>query len=226
MLRLRLFRLNLNVHLTVGLIFLILLQFGWGGQGALVAFAAIVVSVLIHELGHAAVAADAGARVGGITLHAFGGFTTWSGKVTWVQRLLISLAGSVVQVIIGAIVYTAGQLGWLGPVVATVLDSPVSPNFSLALGLGDWTALFVAMFVWASVFWGLLNLLPVGGLDGSHILAELLERLLPGRGRMHAAIIGMIVAVALAVILWSRGFGFLPFILVLYAARDLTRLRR
>ena len=48
MLRLRLFRLDLNIHLTVGLIFLILLQFGWTAQAALISFVAIVLSVLIH----------------------------------------------------------------------------------------------------------------------------------------------------------------------------------
>jgi len=226
MIRLRVFRLNLNIHLTIGLIFLILLQFGWGAQGAIVAFVAIVLSVFIHELGHAVVAADAGARVGGITLHAFGGFTTWSGKVSWVQKMMISLAGSAVQVVLGAIVYTAGALGWLGETVALILDNPLSPDFGLAILLGDVFALFVAMFVWASVFWGLINLLPVGGLDGSHILAELLERWLPGRGRTHAAVIGLIVAVVLGVILWSRGFGILPFLFVFYAVRDLMALRK
>lgn len=226
MLRLRLFRFNLNVHLTVGLIFLILLQFGWDATSAGVALAAIVLSVLIHELGHAFVASDAGASVGGITLHAFGGFTTWSGKVSWVQKMMISLAGSVVQVIVGAIVYTAGQLGWLGEVVAQILDNPLSPDFGLAIAVGGVAPLFAAMFVWASVFWGLINLLPVGGLDGSHILSELLEKWLPGRGRMHAAVIGLIVAVVLGIILWSRGFGILPFLFVFYAVRDLMQLRK
>ncbi len=225
MLRLPLFGYQLNVHLTVALIFLLLVQFGWGMEGASIAFAAIVISVLIHELGHAFTASAAGATVGNITLHMFGGFTLWSGKVSWLQKLSISLAGSGLQVLIGIAAWLAARAGALGATAASALDNPLAPDFGRALA-GGGAALFATMFVWASIFWGLINLLPIGGLDGSHILAELLERWVPGRGRLTAAVIGLLVAISAGLILWSRGFGILPFIFVLYAVRDLVAVRR
>ena len=57
-----------------------------------------------------------------------------------------------------------------------------------------WGVFFLGAFIWVTLAWGLINWLPIGGLDGWHILAELLERWLPGRGRRAAAVIGLVVA--------------------------------
>jgi Zn-dependent protease len=123
----------------------------------------VFVSVLIHELGHAFMFRFAGQR-SAIVLHGFGGFTVPTGGGRRVMSksmsIAVSVSGSLAQILLvgipARIAYQSdwglSQLsGWTG---------------------GDWEFnLYVFLFDLSrvSIFWGVLNLLPIRPLDGGHV---------------------------------------------------------
>jgi Zn-dependent protease len=111
------------------------------------------ISILVHEMGHALIARRYGAW-SEITLEAFGGFATYSGARPgrW-QSMAISAAGPVFQILLGLAVWS------MIPFTASL-----SPNAKY----------FLSTLVLISLFWAILNLLPVLPLDGGRILEALL----------------------------------------------------
>lgn len=137
--------------------------------------AIVFASILAHELGHAVVA-----RRGGfdpvITIHAFGGLTSWQPNVpvTRGRAIAIALAGPGMGLILFALAVAALQLF---PSAAT--------NRSLAV------------FANVNGFWSVINLLPVVPFDGGLVLAQLLG---PNRRSlaMHVSLAaGLLAAVLL-----------------------------
>jgi stage IV sporulation protein FB len=112
--------------------------------------AAVFVSVLAHELGHALLGRAYGLHPA-IRLHGFGGVTIWRSSLRLgpLRSALLSLAGPLAGFAFGAVI-------WL---VATIL--PFEGRFLGAL---------VRDLVWISVAWGVLNLLPILPLDGGNIM--------------------------------------------------------
>ncbi len=113
---------------------------GW----LLVAFA----SVLIHELGHALAMRHFGDRQVGILLYAFGGLARGSRWLSRQEDVIISAAGPFTQLAAAVVMW------W-------VLDAwkPGSPLVYYTL----------RSFQHISIFWAVLNLLPIIPLDGGHI---------------------------------------------------------
>lgn len=109
-------------------------------------------SILAHELGHAVVA-----RRGGfdpvITIHAFGGLTTWqpTAPVSRGRAIAIALAGPVAGLLVFALSVTAMRIL---PSAATNRTLAVLAN--------------------VNGFWSVVNLLPVVPFDGGLVLAQLL----------------------------------------------------
>jgi Zn-dependent protease len=147
----------------------------------LVAWVAIVfVSVLIHELGHAAMGMVFGLEPR-IELHGMGGTTSWAvpRDLSAAKRIAISLAGpgagfavaGLVRFGIGRAAFPASPFG--GLVYGDLLDV----NFN----------------------WGVLNLLPMLPLDGGNVMAQALNALTGGRGERGARIVSVVVA-ALAIV--------------------------
>ena len=111
-----------------------------------VAWLAVLVVILIHELGHAAAVLKARANVVAIRMDALGGCCEWIGQVTRAQRLAIVWGGVLAQLLLFGIA-----------LVVTITLGPPSNEF---LGqflpiLLQWNLILVA-----------LNLLPVKPLDG------------------------------------------------------------
>lgn len=181
---------------------------------------AAILSILVHELGHAVVAERVGGRVEKIVLYAMGGLTMWRGPTHGWRRFIVALAGSTVEIAVGLLVFVLAQVGWFGEATSLVIDAPWRVDLATAQALSP-VAFFFAVFMWVSIVWGAVNLLPIGGLDGSTLLAEALDKVVPGRGRFHAAIIGVIVAVGIAWILYDRfGSTFGPIIVLFFALRN------
>jgi len=112
-----------------------------------------LISILVHELGHALTGRAFGAH-SEITLQAFGGFAAFSGaRFTRPQHFLVTAAGPLAQLLLAAAVFLA----------IPDLDSLTS-----AAGY-FWKVLY-----WVSVVWALINLLPVLPLDGGQMLNALL----------------------------------------------------
>lgn len=222
MLRFTLFRFPVHIHWS----FAIVLVFVLDSELPLSAIAlwgvTVFVSILIHELGHAFTARYYGGSVDSVMLYAMGGLTRWrpsyGGKN---RRFLVSAAGSGLQILFGLIVFGLAKQGLFGDGAMLSMRSPVQVTFWWA-GFREYYAAFVAgAFVWVSVFWGLLNWVPVAGLDGSHMLREFMVKINPETGVLHSKIIGLIFSVLLAVILYQNGFRFAPFIFLWFAIQDL-----
>jgi Zn-dependent protease len=71
----------------------------------------VVVSILLHELGHALTAKRYKLSGLSIMLHGFGGFATSSGDKGWKQSLVITLAGPATTLILGMLCLGLGNLG-------------------------------------------------------------------------------------------------------------------
>lgn len=136
-------------------------QDGWLGMGLWVLV--LLVSILIHELGHALAFRRFG-HTARITLYTMGGLTHGQGgaALTPPQRVVVSLAGPLAGFLSGLALWA---LTLLVPVPAA---GPVAE--------------VVSLWLWINLGWGMFNLLPIHPLDGSQALAGLLDWAgLPGR---------------------------------------------
>jgi Zn-dependent protease len=154
-------------------------------------------AVLVHELGHAAVARTTGARPA-IALTGFGGVTMYSppGPVSRARSLSISVAGPFAGLAVGAIIF----------VVRSRWGADLDPD-----GVAR-TALRYGLFT--TVAWSLLNLLPVLPLDGGQAMRELLPGSPEVRAR-RAALVSVVVLVPLfALALWANQMFVAVFLLL------------
>ena len=148
-----------------------------------------VVSVLLHELGHAVLARRTGASPA-ITLMAMGGVTTYvpPRQLSRLESLGISLAGPAVGLVLG------GALVLLRPDE----DPPGLVGFALRAA------------IFTTLGWSLFNLLPIVPLDGGQALRELLPGDPVSRAK-RAAVVSIVLAVVLAVVAvqnrWIGTFG-------------------
>jgi len=124
--------------------------------------AAGVVSIIIHELGHALTMRLCGGRHISIVLHGMGGQAASQGApFSRGQHILISLAGPLLQAACGLLVLIAVITSADTSSGSTGLE--VSPVYQL---LDD--------FILVSLFWAILNLIPVYPMDGGQILHGIL----------------------------------------------------
>jgi Zn-dependent protease len=150
---------------------------------ALVAFMiAAFFSVLIHELGHASVMRSFGDRRVGIVLYAFGGFAQGSQRFTRGQDILLTAAGPSLQIAAGLAVHFLLEI--------------LEPSIS-------WFTYLAAQFVFVSIFWAILNLVPIVPLDGGRLCAGI-----TGRPKL-ALRISLVTVVVLAVGFLYLGYGWI-----------------
>lgn len=141
------------------------------------AFAVLLyVSVLVHELGHVAVARAYGMPVRRVTLHLLGGVSELEGQMTTPGReFLVAVAGPVLSLVLGAV-------GW-GALVT------LDPAGAVGILLFQLTA--------ANLLVGVFNLLPGLPLDGGRLVKAAIWRATgrPTSGTRAAAWAGRGVAV-------------------------------
>ncbi|HET6897464.1 MAG TPA: site-2 protease family protein [Vicinamibacteria bacterium] len=124
-------------------------------------------AILLHEFGHAFAARYYG-QDPKIEIHGFGGVTEWAwvDELRWWQRVIISVAGPGIGFLVGGLLY---------------LYQALSPRFE-----SFWVSLASWYFLWATLAWGLFNLLPILPMDGGHVLDELLQhRMGQSEGRLR-----------------------------------------
>ncbi len=113
------------------------------------------ISILTHELGHALTIRAFGLPTS-ITLQAFGGFATYpSGILSRPKSFAVTAAGPFIQLILALLAYLALEL------VPAIYNNPNASYF------------FWVLFA-ISLFWALINLLPVVPLDGGQLLNAIL----------------------------------------------------
>lgn len=146
------------------------------------ALGAIPLAVLLHELGHAVAAMYFGGKPR-VELVLFGGLTypTLPSEVGPGSRAVVSLAGPVAGLVTGGIVWliVGGQ-----PAVPTRL-APAAD-----------------VFVWAAAVWGILNLIPLPGLDGAHVMDGVAERFFGARGIKVVAGIKAVTLIVVLLAVW------------------------
>ncbi len=142
----------------------------------------VLVSLVVHELGHAIAFRRFGSD-SRIVLWMFGGLAVPNSAVAgrW-RRVLIALAGPIAGFILCAAVYFSNEATQWG-----------SGKFGIPLAYLCYSLIFV------NLFWGIFNLLPVFPLDGGRVSQELCEWKWRGRGLVIAVQISVWVAGAVAV---------------------------
>jgi Zn-dependent protease len=141
----------------------------------------VLASLLIHELGHALMMRRYGLHAG-IVLYHFGGLAIplashrpgrTARQLTPAANIAITAAGPFAQLAAAAIVI--GGLMWFGyssPILADLLeDLWPGDRQPIVSVIGFVLAYF---FLWPSIFWAVLNLVPVLPLDGGQITRELI----------------------------------------------------
>jgi Zn-dependent protease len=146
----------------------------------------VLVSVLLHELGHALVARKFGLAPS-IKLYAMGGLTFWDSEVnlTPFKHLLISLAGPAAGLLLGGVVFFAGR---------AVLGS--SPSRLVVITYFD--------LLWVNVGWGIFNLLPMIPLDGGQVLLTLEEWITKRKDQIISHVISLVVALGITYLALAR----------------------
>ena len=159
---------DFRVHVTFIflLIFIMLGEVGRGGPGTVVRSSILtllaLISLVLHEVGHALVSARQGFPVKAVILLPVGGVTIGDPGVqvdsarSLRREVLIAVAGPLVNAILAAI--TATVLAFLGP-VSRLWALPLISAGNLGIS-----------FFWINAFLLGLNLLPAFPLDGGRIL--------------------------------------------------------
>ena len=173
---------------------LIAVFLGYGARSGwlLVAWVAIVlVSILVHELGHA-VALRVYHQRPRVVLHAFGGLTYGSSAYrSRAQSIVVSAAGP----------FTAFFL--LGVPAYFLQDSiDLRTQYDLYVIAHD--------VAWVNIAWSIVNLLPILPLDGGNIATSIF-------GRPAARMISIVVAFAAATYFFQQQNQFAGFFLMMFA---------
>lgn len=162
-----------------------------GIQYALIWIPILFVSVLIHELAHAAMIALFGFGASHIILSGMGGVTINQRKAKPWQDMLISLAGP------------ASSFGLAYLCLWLAYNVPAMQRDAMLV------ALIPRMYI-ANRFWGMFNLIPVAPLDGGHAVREFLNIFLPDRTSFVIYVwIAMIVGAGVAIYMFQAGSYFI-----------------
>ncbi len=177
----------------------VLLGYGAREGWLLVAWVAIVlVSILVHELGHAFTLRAYQQRPS-ITLYAFGGLTVASGTHrSRAESIIVSVAGPLsALLLLGLPAYLLKDSTW------------AQQTYERSVIVHD--------IAWVNIVWSVLNLMPVLPLDGGNIAAAAL-------GEREARILSIVVAGVGAVYLFETGNQFGGTFAMLFALMNFAAL--
>jgi stage IV sporulation protein FB len=177
------------------------------GLGLLLWILAVLISIIVHEFGHAMAFRYYGVDAD-VVLYHFGGLAiprrAYTGRVPWQdpkKQIVISAAGPAAEILLGIVVIAllyAGGFAVVNPlpfIPQLEFLSDGKPLPSLALEA------FVEALVYVSIWWALLNLLPIYPLDGGQISREIFTIGNPREGIRYSLILS--VAVGAAVAVWA-----------------------
>jgi len=178
----------------------------------LVGMAVVLVSVLVHELGHAFTFRHLFRTPCTIVLHGFGGMAIPSH-----YRPGHGFSGAVAECF----------LAFSGPLAGFILAFfafwflqfiPIdNENAGLATALLRY---FLFWTTWISIFWGILNLLPIFPMDGGQIARAVCVFLFPRRGIEVSLILSMMVAIFCIVLAFQLGMIFIAFLFAYFAYQN------
>jgi Zn-dependent protease len=164
------------------------------------------ISILIHELGHSLMMRRFGIssyivlyHFGGLAIpESFGSARTRFRSGHW-EQIAISAAGPGLQLsfglaVAGLAIASGCNVGTLGYLLGDFLPIPPGnfPSNALYMALID-------SAIYTSVFWAILNLIPVLPMDGGRIAQELIAMNRFTDGRRETIILGIVVAIMVAI---------------------------
>lgn len=168
----------------------------WTILGTLVWMGVIVLSLLVHEFGHALSAKSFG-QTAQIELVAMGGLTFHDGKKLkgW-QDFLIVLMGPLSSLILaGAAFLLRNALMGISPLLTYVLT----------------------LFVFINIFWTIINMLPILPLDGGQLVRIVLEGIFGHKGLKFTLMLGIILGVGFGIAAFIVGYFLIGAIMLLLA---------
>lgn len=158
----------------------------------------LFLSVLLHELAHAATIAAFGHGASQIVLSGMGGVTINQRRAKPWQDTIISAAGPASSFIVA----------WLTTYV--MFHAPVAQRDPML-------SAFLPLLATANIWWGVFNLIPVPPLDGGHVVRSFLRIFLRDRHAFAISVWIAIVAGAAIVALGIRlGYFFVSILIAWY----------
>jgi Zn-dependent protease len=173
-------------------------------------------SILVHELGHALAFRYFGIE-SEIVLYHMGGLAipgagmSWGRKgrrrsLTHMDQIIVSAAGPLIQLLLAAAVGVSATLCgvfvseffWLADWLQIQVSRPRNPL----------TTAFIHFMVTSSIWWAVINLIPIYPLDGGQIAQHLIGIFRRTNGLVEAQTLGAIVGVLAALWFQSRGMTF------------------
>lgn len=162
---------------------------GWGameeGPPYLLMWVVVcLVSILVHELGHAFVARWLGCDVIEAALYLMGGVAVYlpGPGFTHGKSILIALAGPGA----GFILWGLMEFVFANPIMHFSIEN-LDPEVTKLIRFG------ILQWLYINLWWGLVNLLPVLPLDGGRVLQGVCNSISPFRGDEYARKIGIVI---------------------------------
>ncbi len=180
---------------------LVVAVLGWNAGdplGVLSWVAAVFVSILVHEMGHAQCARQFG-HSPRILLYGFGGLAIYHpirDEPTW-QRAAVLICGPLA-----------------GFVLAAAL---IALQTSTGLFSTDFLRFLYAQLLWINIGWGLLNLLPVWPLDGGQLAYTLVDGLTPFRATKVIRILSVTTAALMSLLAFTSQQTYLALFFAYFA---------
>lgn len=181
----------LGTTITLDFSFIILIVFfilsdiqDMGMPNALLWAPVLFISILVHELAHAAAIGAFGYGASAIVLGGIGGMTINPRQAKPWHDMLISAAGPLSSFALAFLI--------------TLLPPLRDPFFQALL----------PVLLWANIVWGIFNLLPVGPLDGASILRNFLRLFLRDRTSFMISVWTSIVVGSVVALLGLTGRQF------------------
>jgi Zn-dependent protease len=173
-------------------------------QGVAIWVGVVLVSVLVHELGHAVAMRLSGVR-SRIVLHGMGGLTFPAAAIgSRPRRIAVDLAGP-----LSGLFLLGVPAVWLG----RTLDNP-----------SDTVELIILSMVWVNVAWSFVNLLPILPLDGGNVTKEVLDAVTGEKGEVPARVISIAVAGVAGVLALRSGLMFAGLFALFFLAANVRAL--
>jgi stage IV sporulation protein FB len=201
----RLFRIPVRIHPFFWVIMVLLGPLQDGPKPLIAWVAAVLLSIMVHELGHAAAMRSYGIYPS-IVLYGMGGLTI-RGPQAFRSRepgpsgnILIALAGPAAGFGLAALLYAVLRLAHYDVVVTVGLPRLLAIDMPLIVSAG--LSEFVYDLFQVNILWGMINLLPIIPLDGGHIAAEFFQQASPVHGIRVALMVSSLTAVFVAIYLY------------------------
>jgi stage IV sporulation protein FB len=177
----------------------------------LIWIAAVFISILIHELGHAFTMRWFGTSAS-IVLYYMGGLAIPDAGASFLrsmrkshggEQIAISFAGPVAQLVLAALLILGVRLSgyqlnfYIWPIDLIAPPSPGRPLPSVGLEA------FIFFLIYPSIMWALLNLLPIFPLDGGMISREICTMWFGPQGFYNSLMLSLVTAGGVALYFFS-----------------------